>query len=913
MKYRDYVLVTTAMASLMLSSAVMAQDAAPGDAASADTAQEVVVVGIRHSLQSSIKTKKNTDAIVDVITAEDVGKFPDTNVAESLSHLPGFSVDRMFGEGEKVSIHGTDPALNRMFVDGHSIASADWGGNPNDISGRTFNYALLAPEIIGKATAYKSPEAWIDEGSLGGTVMIETRKPLDLKPGTLSASAGYAYNDRSEKGNARGSVLYSWHNDNKNFGVLVAATYDKENLYRAGVEYFGYSGGDSFDGSFTTTTDANGNVTAVTGPNINGAAPTPASYAEMNAARVPCCINWAYFDQTRERKGLSAAVQWKPDDNSEFDLTALHIVGDYTNFSQSEYSVAVWGGNRASDISVANGLVTGATIGSSGYIGFDPNNPNGATSYGTNAQLDNNLRHSVVTTDSVNLAGKWSFDTWKVSGNVGFTKATGGKDPEYLSSFQTGAGFSFDFDQNHTMVNYTVDPTDPTSFFKSDLRQGTVNGVQGWYTQIGGVYYEVYKDEETYGQIDFAKELNGPFTKLRFGFKASEHDNSDWSSGTNVYLTAPTDLSDWDYTLSPSGLFDGLGASGNATQYATLTRSGLMAMLKSGISQDNGLNYGSMFDINEMIMAGYMQGDFRVDKFHGNLGGRLVRTRDQSDYWEYNQNSSTWSSRSVTQDDTKFLPAANLVYDLSDNLLLKGGIAKVIARPRYGQLAGSFSLDNQHLTGGGGNPNLKPYESTNYEASAEYYFGKSGMAAAEFFYRDISSYIVQDTQDKVLFNTATGGMSTYSVSSPFNAQNAKVHGLALQYETDLPFGFGVSTNVTFAEADTGTKAYYMPYLSKYTVNVIPYYEKGPLQVRLSYSYRSKYFTQIGRRNSKDFTDSYTQVDLSGTYNVNDHVAVYVKGLNLLDETYYQFSSVTIAPTNFYKNGRVFMIGVNYKM
>src|SRR5690349_6033195 len=134
--------------------------------------EEIVVRGIRESLQSSALAKKNTQAVAEVITAEDVGKFPDTNVAESLSHLPGLSVDRQFGEGEKVSIQGTDPALNRVFIDGHSVASADWGGNPNDISGRNFNYALLSPEIIGTATVYKNPEAWLDEGSLGGTVMI---------------------------------------------------------------------------------------------------------------------------------------------------------------------------------------------------------------------------------------------------------------------------------------------------------------------------------------------------------------------------------------------------------------------------------------------------------------------------------------------------------------------------------------------------------------------------------------------------------------------------------------------------------------------------------------------------------------------------------------------------------------------
>lgn len=911
MKFKSFALLSTALVAVT-AMPVMAQTADKGESAAANT--EVVVIGIRHSLQTSVQTKKKTDAIVDVITAEDVGKFPDTNVAESLSHLPGFAVDRQFGEGERVSILGTDPALNRIFIDGHNIASADWGGNPGDISGRNFNYALLAPEIIGQAKAYHSPEAWIDEGSLGGTVMIDTRKPLDLKSGTLAASAGYEYNDRSEKGNARGSILYSWHDDAKKLGIMVAATYDKEELYRAGIEYFGYSGGDSLDGSFTTTKDQNGTITSVTGPNINGAAPTPASYQAMNAARMPCCINFAYFDQTRERKGLSGTVQWRPDDNTEFDLTALHINGDYTNFSQSEYSVAVWG-SPASDITVANGLVTGAKIAGTGYIGFNPSNPTAPTHYNTNAQLDNNLRHTTVVTDYVDLQGKWHFDSWDIHADIGTTRATGGKDPEYLSSFQYGGGYQFGFDQNHTYQNYDNNPADPTTFYKSDLRNITVNGKTGYYTQIGGIGYEIYTDKETYGQADFAKTLNsGFFTKVLFGFKSSDHDNSDWSHGYNVYLTAPTDLSKWDYTESPSNLWDGLGASGNATHYATLTRNGLMAMLNSGIISDNGLNYGSMFDVNEMIQAGYLQGNFATGKLHGNMGFRAVRTRDQSDYWEYNQNTNTWAPRSVTQDDTRLLPAVNLVYTFSDDLLLKGGVAKVMARPRYGQLAGSFSVDNHQLTGGGGNPNLHPYLSTNYEVSLERYFGgNKGMVSGELFYRDISSYIVSKTEDKVLFNTDTGSTSTYSITSPFNAQNAKVHGLDVQYQSDLIWGFGLATNVTFAEADVPTKDYYMPYLSKYTVNVIPYYEKGPWQVRLSYSFRSKYFTQIGRLSSKDYTDDYTQVDLSANYKINDRVSLYAKGLNLLDETYYQFSSVTIAPTSFYKNGRQFMFGFNYKM
>ncbi len=907
MKRRKKSLATSslsALTGLALGNLAGAQQGPSTDASV--TTETVVVHGYRESLQSSADTKKKTDAVIDVITADDVGKFPDTNVAESLSHLPGLSVDRQFGEGERISIHGTDPALNRAFIDGHTLATADWGGDPQDISGRTFNYTMLSPELIGVAKVYKSPEAWIDEGSLGGTVLIETRKPLDLQPNTLRGSGGYEYNDRSKKGNPRGSFLYSWRNDDSNLGALVGINYEKMDRYRAGIEYFGYAHGSDLSIDSTST--------------INGQPANPASIAELDAARMPCCINFAYFDQTRERTSANAAIQWRPDDNSELTLTGLKVKGNFTNFSQSMYTVATWG-EHATNINVANGLVTGANISGTGYIGFDPNNPTGPTHYNTSAQLDNNLRRSDITTDSINLAGKWELGAWKVSGNLGVTSARGGKDPEYLTSFQYGGGYDFGFSQTSTYQNYAQNPADPTTFFKSDLRPMTINGVPGYYTQIGGVYWEVYRDREDYAQVDFDRTIeNFFFNKVLFGFKESSHNNSTASHGSNVYLNAPTDLSHYNYVLSPAGLFDGLGASGNATQFATLTRDGVVSLLKSGIYSDNGENYGAEFNVNEGIQAGYLQGNFAVGKLHGNIGTRVVHTRDQSDYWENSVNpdgTTTWSPRTVTQNSTKNLPSLNLVYDVTSDFLLKAGAAKVIARPRYSQLAGAFSLDNQKGTGSGGNPNLKPYESKNFEFSAEYYWDRGNMVSAELFYRDISSYVVQNTELKSEFNTNTGTNTQFYVSSPFNAQNAKVLGYDLQGQYEIGWGFGIAANATIAHAtvphDDPTKTYYMPYLSRLTYNVIPYFEMGPVQVRLSYGYRDKYFTQIGRLDSTDFTDKYRELDFSAQYDITKMFSLYAKAQNLLDETYYSFSSVTIAPTNFYKNGRVFMVGGSFKL
>ena len=174
MKHRKSVLSAAIVTCLGFAVQVQAQEAAPAaEQATATELDTVTVVGIRGSLKQALDAKRDADNIVDVVTAEDVGKFPATNVAEAITIIPGVTIDKAFGQGEKVSILGTDPALNRTLLNGQTVASADWF--ITDQPGRTFNYSLLAPQIVGRVDVYKSPEAHVDEGSIGGTVNIISR------------------------------------------------------------------------------------------------------------------------------------------------------------------------------------------------------------------------------------------------------------------------------------------------------------------------------------------------------------------------------------------------------------------------------------------------------------------------------------------------------------------------------------------------------------------------------------------------------------------------------------------------------------------------------------------------------------------------------------------------------------------
>jgi len=871
MNSRTTTLAISIMAALYLSGNAMAQEATASGAESKNVQEldTITVTGYRASLEKSQAVKRSANSIVDAISAEDIGKFPDTNAAESLAHLPGISVDRQFGEGEKVSINGTDPALNRVLLNGQTIASGDWGGNPTDTSGRTFNYTLLSPEIIGLMEVYKTPEARIDEGSIGGTVIVHTRKPLDLPKNTIRGSIGYNYNDRSEEGNPRGSALWSWKNDDETFGALISATHDKQDLARAGIEFFGYNTGSGIPATAAISGDG-GNVAT---------------------AKIPVGINSAFFQQTRERNGLQGALQWKPNEQNEFNLTGIYIKGKYNNFSESRYVCPGCGDqDKITSATVNNGYITQATVTDGAGNGNQPY-----------AQLDTNYRESTVTTQSLNLRHDWYGDKWVFTSQAGTTKATGGKNPEYLMKFllQNG-GYNFGYDGSHTDVNY-----DNGSASNWGLTTGQ---------QAGGIYYAKSTDKEKYFQFDASRDLDwGPLNKLQLGYKYINHDNGVDARGNAIYATSDVLLTDFSPGTTPSGLYDGLGASGDLTNWSTANLNSVIKYLRSLPQGAYKTDYGSSFDVKEITSNLYAQLNFESGKWRGNLGVRYVDTKDKSLYWQSNDGGATYDQTQVTKQYYKPLPSFNIAYDLDDDKVLRFSAAKVMARPRYGDLAGSFTINssNGNLTASGGNPDLKPYESTNYDLAAEWYFAPSSMLSAELFYRDISSYIVTTTTEQQLTDAVTGVSGLYTVSSPINASNAKVKGASLNYQQAFGYGFGLQANYTYAEADASS-GLNLPYLSKNTYNVIPYWENGPWMVRVNYSYRSKYFTQVGRLNSQVFTDEYKQLDLTASYEINDWMSVSLSATNLLDSTYYWYNEVKYAPIGMYKNGRGYQAQLNFK-
>lgn len=607
--YRKAVLSTAIAATLMFGVGAQAQDAGntaqqtpvPTDqnnntkpkqqASDTQTLSAVTVTGYRASLQKALDLKRNSDSIVDAITAEDVGKFPDHNVAESLSHLPGITVDRTFGEGERVSILGTDPALNRLLLNGQTLASTNWAGDPDNPDSRSFDYAMLSPEIIGTAEVYKTPQARIDEGSIGGTVIVNTRRPLDLKANTLTGTVSYGYNSNAERGKPNASVLYSWKNSDDTFGVLGTLMHDDRIVDRYGTEIFGYQ---KFNDPADSAAQPGGDhyfPPSLVSPTAHGAYPTS--------------INTAWFQQERKRDGAQMALEWKPTKGFDLNFTGLYTIDNLSNYNQSRY--AYWGDNsqNATSIGPDNGLATSGSY--------------------TNAptHLDAYYRDSKIKTSSYNLRADWYGEGWDASSQIGYTRSMGGSDGIYLMSFKTLGPYNWTLDGHNPQINYGIPGTDASA---ANL-------------DATGLNYAPSYDSERYFQFDFSHDVNlGPFTQVQAGIKSTNHLN-----GQNDYNAALPSIQDPDpanqLTLAqfagvntPGNYLNGFPSTDTMRNWVTVDQGAITSYINNlpGANVLNLVQSGS-YHIGEHTRAAYLQGNFSGDSYRGNVGVRYVYTRDAVD------------------------------------------------------------------------------------------------------------------------------------------------------------------------------------------------------------------------------------------------------------------------------------------
>ncbi len=868
--------IAAAVAVLMMGGQAQAQESA---GAPAEPMQAVVVTGVRAALEQSLRQKRDADAVVDVVTAEDIGKMPDKNVADAIQRLPGVNTQSSaggeggFGENDRVSLRGTSPSLQQTLFNGHAISTGDWfvlnqfGGSV----GRSSSFSLLPSELVGSVVVQKSPTADLVEGGVSGAINVITRRPLDLRKAlTVEGSVQANYNDLSKKTEPQLSALFAWKNPANTAGVLFQAFSEKSAVRRDGQEILGYS-------QISATSAA-----AKANPALAGVA-------------VPTFIGASLFEQTKKRTGGAFDLEARLSPDLGIDLN-----GFYSKL-EAPHQNTNWLAAPANSINGANQIPANAVI---------RNNTLVSASFPINSGEVDNIYRPGAGGESwyLDLNGKFrATSDLTFTGKIGRTYGIGyDRDDVYYQNNVNGG------------MTYALNGMSPASVSYPG-GSTTVPGSTAWAG--GGEAQSV--DKEKYGQIDGAWRMRDSMVEsIKFGARFTDHQRT----AEHPLETRPGPLGfsnpgpAWTGQMYPSDFASNLGG-GLSSNYFKYDGAALGAW---GAVPGNRLldftlrhNWTDEFKVKEKTSAVYGMADFSGDGWRGNVGVRAIQTRQTTVVNLAGGPAPITGSAFGAYTPTTFertyrdyLPSANLKFDVRPDLVVRTALAKTISRPDYSALGGSVSLNDDALSGSGGNVNLDPVRSTNFDLSAEWYFAPKALLSAGLFYMDLNSIVAQGTSTGTYYNNKRGVQTVYQITSPYNTSGTN-KGVELSYQQPLATNFGVLANYTYADGklDDGGE---LLNSSRNTYNLTGYFENERFSARLAYSYRSAYKAGVDRGASQH-VDAMPSLAASLNFKLTEQLTLTFDALNLTNETIKMYAENKDRPRAFYSNGRTFYLGLRAKL
>jgi iron complex outermembrane receptor protein len=1003
----------------------IAQSSAAGAPQNEVSPSDIIVVGTRASLQSAIARKRNAGTIVDSIVADDIASFPDKNVGDSLSRITGVQLSRDFGEGTQVSIRGVEPDLNRVEINGVSQASAN--------GSRAGDFRELATELVKSIDVYKGYSADLTEGGIGGTVSVETRRPLELKKALGSLVFSEQHLDTTQDWKPRATIVLGAPKFLiDGFGILFNATYDDKTTRQDYASNTNYGRMADFDHSAEKTVAdplyANFNTYASCA-GVGGQ-----TTANATSRRLACetqFFDWTpttprYRNQVRRDKRISA------------DLTAQYeIAHNFRAFAELTYN------NRDQRL-----LDTNYSLSLDRFQRFqlDPTlaaGLNGGTSRPqirqTSATVDANHVVTSYTTalNSVNIGSvaapnysgssnilrverrdfqynqqsryllggfDWDLDRIQVKGLISTSKAkTDSRSNSILLS--TGiSGVTVDTrnDLGIPVLTYpsTIDPADP-SIYTNYTRAG--NTGQAGPTLSYRPAYTSNTESQLKLDVDWETEV-GPLKSIEYGGQFRKQDYLLYNGGGTRLLSASgvTPLvyqttANVTYTTNVVPVVTTRSTStGNGTLTNQLTQAeyaGLINALSaqsagaplftglqgapssipsriafanfdsdalaqyfdlSGFDQDllfeaNGLAQVPQAKITETIAAGYIKGNVDTEilgmRLTGNAGVRYIYTRDKGTGTNISRVirfNATGGSETVTLGSqelslnnsyTDILPAFNAALEFTPNLVLRANWAKNLARPRPLDLVPNINcVDDVTITASdgtctAGNPDLKPYRADQWEANLAWYPNRDTLISVGYYKKYEKSFVIPNvTRSGVdLFRDGI----TYTVRQPVNGFGALLDGIEVSAQTALTFlpkpfdGFGLSGNATYARAirtnltntATGQPLDEYPGLSEWTYNASVFYDKGWLNARLSYNYRSDWLVTVADSNNGNnpiYRKGEGYLDGKVTFRFPKwHYSLFMEMQNINKE-YSKAYIRNIGTSEVYYPGQRFFAGVQFK-
>ncbi|OON64770.1 TonB-dependent receptor [Massilia sp. KIM] len=643
-----------------------AQPAAP-DAAATQPAT-VMVTGYRYAIEKSLDQKREANAIVEVVTAEDVGKFPDKNVADALQRVPGVVITRSGGEGKNVSVRGLSSELTLTQLNGNYIATAEANGDPT----RSFNYTLMPSNMLSSAELYKTPEARLDEGGIGGTVILRTRRPLDVESGSGFVNAEGTWADTTKKTDGQFSGQYAWHDQSNRFGILVGFTQQKRTTRTMGASTENWQWyGDDYDAN--PATDVNGRPSKLTSYWWGESGFYDQGGKYYSNFMMPTSVNFDVREEERERKGGQVTLQFKPVRN--LTMTANYFRFDLKQDSQTntlkvpEWNLARysgdgnWPGGRLLNgltFDPSNTIVTGAQYGvrpgRAYYCSAEQAAAGGLTNTGgfgpddctiPTPQITGSYNKEKALSQAADLEIEWKGSSLDASFKGGRTWAKGGPSVQFTMPIKPRVQNA---DGSWTLGNMATSWSTvgtPTMNFSPELMSNLAKGIGEIDLGSTSSSWTRNSTKQKYAQADFTWHTERGFLdSLQFGAKYRDGGTSR-STGNNYWACKGTDPSNYDnrfqngcdtnankfrpeflYAQSLPNLTGGIQASAYpAINYPAYI--GYLTQTYGPMQTRNEDNF--IFNVNEKISSLYVQANIKTDRLRGNFGLRAVRTRQHAD------------------------------------------------------------------------------------------------------------------------------------------------------------------------------------------------------------------------------------------------------------------------------------------
>ena len=802
----------------------------------------IQVTGMRASNKENLNGKRFSNAVVDVVTAEDVGKFPDGDVGESLGRISGVSVSRQFGQGQQVSIRGASAQLTRTLLDGHTVASTSWFDQ--QAVDRSFNYSLLPSELVGGLEVYKSSQANLVEGGIGGTVIVKTRKPLDLDANTVFASVKADYGTISEETDPELSGLYSWKNDSETFGILAAGSLSEVDYQRNGIES---SGGWS-----------------------GGMAPTT-------------------FQQDRERTAYNVAMQYQPTESLLFGLTYTSLEMGANNANSQ---IIVFPGEGSCEQTNASGNCVSRTIDGNGTAFFqtwarkasmksdsiDLDWKYDSEFFTFKGRIGNTSADSDVTTANYGMSTTNNSDlngTMDMTGDVTkFNLANQSYDSSILPDT---------FGPQTWAPEYNPDSDEETYLnldFEVPVDFGVVTGIKT------GLRYADHKVE----QASNAANVNLDLVPTR---SAAEYYPGTMTAGGGFTLPEP----DMDLMISDS-LAMTEGYTARPQGYGTVEEENLAIYAMADFDADG---------IRGNVGVRYISTDIESDYYDLGETGAYDSTlsTDKADYSEFLPSLNvvmdladdvilrTSAAQVISRPNYADLFATRSLDGYTDNrplneVLSTGNVGLSPFKAFQADIGVEWYFDDDAML------------SITYFTKEVSSFISTQQETNQQIGIDIPVYTTNPDAGEPPCGAEQ--YDCWTVSSSTNGSGGSIEGIEFQIQDSFDSGLGYSFNYTYADADAPAENYpdrvgVFSDSSKNSYNVVGFYENDDFSARLAYNWRSEFIIReapgwYGNREHQ----AYGQLDFSATYSVTDYLDVTFEGINLTEEDSIQLGNNDAATT-----------------